>query len=181
MNKSSFQKLAALEPDACKALYEKYKVLLYSICRRYASNEGDAQDMMQEGFMAIFDSIGKYKFQGSFEGYIKRVFINTVLNYVRKNYKQLYKTDSWNLENHDTEITAVAISNLNYEVLLKHIQTLPEGYRVVFNLYAIDGFKHKEISEILGIKESTSRSQYTRAKQILQKKILKSEKININE
>ena len=82
MNKSFFKKLTALEPDACKTLYEKYKVLLYSICRRYASEEGDAQDMMQEGFIAIFDSIDKYKFQGSFEGYIKRVFINSVLQFL---------------------------------------------------------------------------------------------------
>ena len=181
MNKASFQKLKELEPDACKALYDKYKVLLYSICRRYASDEGDAQDMMQEGFMAIFNSIPKYKFQGSFEGYVKRVFINTVLNFVRKNYQQLYKTESWNLVKHDSEIGAVAISNLNYEELLRHIQKLPEGYRIVFNMYAIDGYKHGEIAKVLGIKESSSRSQYTRAKQILQKKILESEKININE
>lgn len=181
MNKASFQKLKELEPDACKTLYDKYKVLLYSICRRYASNEGDAQDMMQEGFMAIFNSIGKYKFQGSFEGYIKRVFINTVLNFVRKNYQQLYKTESWQMVNHDSEINAAAISNLNYEELLSHVQNLPEGYRIVFNMYAIDGYKHREIATVLRIKESTSRSQYTRAKQILQKNILESEKININE
>ena len=181
MNKASFQKLKELEPDECKALYEKYKVSLYSICRRYASNEGDAQDMMQEGFIAIFDSINKYKFQGSFEGYIKRVFINTVLQFVRKNYQQLYKTESWNQLNHDSEINSAAISNLNYEELLSYIQNLPEGYRIVFNMYAIDGYKHGEIANVLGIKESTSRSQYTRAKQILQKKIFESEKININE
>ena len=179
MTDDFIKKLKNAEPRACRTLYDEYKVRMFSVCRRYAATETDARDMLQEGFMEVFDSVGTFKNQGNFEGFIKKVFLNKVLQFVRKNYRQLYKTGSFKTELHDIEIAPEAISNLSYEELLKHIRNLPDGYRTVFNLYAVDGYRHTEISQLLNITESTSRSQYSRAKQLLRKVILQPEKINI--
>lgn len=179
MTDDFIKKLKNAEPRACRTLYDEYKVRMFSVCRRYASDDADAEDMLQEGFMEIFNSVGNFKNKGSFEGFIKRVFLNKVLQFVRKNYRQLYKTGEYKTELHDIKIAPEAISNLSHEELLRHIRKLPDGYRTVFNLYAVDGYRHAEIGKMLQISESTSRSQYTRAKQILRTEILKPEQINI--
>ena len=181
MNKEFIKKLEEFDPTACRILYDEYKVLLFGICSRYASNPMEAEDMLQVGFMGVYNAIPSFKNKGSFDGFVKKVFLNHVLQFVRKNYKALYQTDAFEPSKHEESFDAAIISNLQYEQLMKYIQDLPKGYRVIFNLFAIDGYKHLEISELLNISASTSRSQYTRAKQLLQKKILESEKINIHE
>jgi len=174
MTVKEINRISRKEPQACQLLYEKHKVKFYALCLRYTNSKDTASDMMQEGFMEIFSVVKNYKGKGSFEGFIKKVFLYKVLQFVRKNYQQIYGTYELDIEA-DIEISAEAISNLSYEELLSEIRKLPEGYRAVFNLRAIDGYTHSEIAALLNISESTSRSQYSRAKQILKKEILKFE------
>mgnify|MGYP003324580207 CR=1 FL=1 len=157
---------------AQKKIYDSLSPKMFSICMRYMGNRGDAEDVLQDGFLALFSKLDSYSGDGSFEGWARKVFVNTALMTLRKNdvLKQSEEIDNV------AGITAgntSAIQNMSYKELLKIISELPSGYRTVFNMYAIEGFSHKEISEALGISEATSRSQYLRARAILQSKIKK--------
>lgn len=153
-----------------KHLYDRYARVMYGICLRYMSSTDAAQDLLQDGFIKVFSAINSYSGKGSFEGWMKRIFINMALQNIRKEKLFIDSEDFQNIPDIiDEDDDASAISE---DELLKMIQDLPQGYQMVFNLYAIENLSHKEISEMLGIAEGTSRSQYIRARQILQVKVL---------
>lgn len=159
-----------------KALVMRYSSTLLAVSRRYTSNEHNAQDVVQEGFIKILRSIDSYKDMGSFEAWMKRIIINTAINSTsRKRVK--YEVNA-NEEAFEIEVPAKAYSNMNADELMKLINTLPQGYKEVFNLSAIEGYTHVEIGEILNISPSTSRSQLTRARKMLQSKLIQLEKIS---
>lgn len=155
---------------AQKLLYEKFSGAMMGICLRYLDSREEAQDVLQEGFIKVFKNIGSYSGKGSFEGWIKKIMVNTALDYLRTIKAERFHL---NIEDVDYKLSKKAgiIENLNAESLLQLIQTLPLGYRTIFNMYAIEGYSHKEISVQLGISVNTSKSQYSRAKTILQKKL----------
>lgn len=156
-------------PRMQKMLYEKYAPKMYGVCLRYAGNEDDAKDILQDGFIKIFGNIDRFKGTGSFEGWIRRIIVNTAIEQFRKKNNLLVSTDA--AEEKIVDDQASIFNQLEAKELLEIIRTLPNGYRTVFNLYAVEGYTHKEISEIMKISEGTSKSQYARAKAWLQEKI----------
>lgn len=154
-------------------LYSRYASKMFAICRRYFPNDQmTAEDVLQDGFIKIFQNISRFRHEGSFEGWLKRIFVNTAIEYYRKSVQMYPIIDniSVSTESFDPNI----IETLNAENLLEMIATLSPGYRTVFNLYAIEGYTHKEIAELLGVNEGTSKSQLARARQILQKMVQKN-------
>ena len=151
-------------PKAQKALYDTYARKMMSVCLRYGSNRETAEDLLQEGFIKVFSAIG------SFEGWMRRIFVNTALEYLRKN--DILK-ESVEIDNTEVlqEVDYSAIERISADELMELIAELPPGFRTVFNMFVIEGYSHKEIGDALGITESTSRSQLTRAKRLLQKKL----------
>lgn len=155
-------------------VYERYGRVMYGICLRYSFDSEAAQDLLHDGFIKVFTHIVSYEGKGSFEGWMKRIFINLALETIRKDkIKKQYSEDIENLSDLDeirdnSEDDIAKISELE---LMKMVQELPQGYRSVFNLYAIEEYSHREISEALGIAEGTSRSQYIRARLLLQEKV----------
>ncbi|MGYP000612353689 len=143
---------------------------MLAVCLRYVNDMETARDLLQDGFVRVFTNIHSYTGSGSFEGWLRKIFVNGALEYLRKSDVLRESTD---LENSAELVQpdSSAIENLSAAELMKVIQELPAGFRTVFNMFAIEGYSHKEISEILGITESTSRSQFTRARQLLQKRI----------
>jgi RNA polymerase sigma factor (sigma-70 family) len=154
--------------------YEKYASKMLAVCSRYVGDKTEAEDVMIEGFMKIFDKINQFSFQGSFEGWVRKIIVNEALMYVRS--KKNFNVD---LEDAEFEIdTNEFATNLEAEELMKLIDQLPMGYKTVFNLFAIEGFSHQEIAEKLGISEGTSKSQLSRARVILQEKLQENESFN---
>ncbi len=160
----------ANKATAQKALYDKYARKMMGVCMRYAAAREVAEDLLQEGFIKVFSAIGSYSGEGSFEGWMRRVFVNTSLEYLRRND---VLRESVDIEEYSSMIEPdySAIDHISAGELLELIAQLPTGFRTVFNMFAIEGYSHREIGEALGITESTSRSQYTRAKKELQKKL----------
>ena len=155
---------------AQKLLYDKYARRMMGICLRYASDQAGAEDMMQDGWIKVFKNLHSFGFKGSFEGWLKRIMVNTSLDYLRRNKNYLNQIEIDVVR--DTTLSASSTSDsLSTKELLLIIQQLPTGYRTVFNLFAIEGFTHKEIAAMLEISESTSKSQYSRARAQLQKMI----------
>jgi RNA polymerase sigma-70 factor (ECF subfamily) len=153
--------------NAQKQLYDAYSGKMYSICFRYVKNSMEAEDVLVTAFTKIFDKIDQFKAEGSFEGWIRRIMVNEALSSIRKNKTMYLETD---LEAADRQPDYDQLGDhLEAEDLINLIQELPPGYRVVFNMYAIDGYSHKEIAEELGISENTSKSQLSRARVFLQK------------
>jgi len=151
---------------AQQALYDKYAGLFYSIALRYLKQADEAEDVLIEGFYRIFSKIDQYKGKGSFEGWMKRIIVNEALMKIRKNVNLNLHVD---LEKaYQIKTKAVALDQLQYDELLKLINELPLGYKTVFNLYVIEGYKHREIADILGISINTSKSQLILAKKKLQ-------------
>lgn len=140
-----------------------------TVCLRYARNHADAEDILQDGFVRLFQNIHQYKSEGSFEGWMRRIFVNASL--------KKYQTKKWTMEqsgiDHVDEgnMEPDAISTLSEQEIMQLISELPDGYKIVFNMYVIEGFSHKEISESLGINEATSRTQLLKARKQLQQKI----------
>lgn len=158
-------------PKAQKLLYEKYASILLGICMRYAKDRSEAEDILQEGFLKIFLHINQFSGTASFEGWMKRIIVNTAITYYHKNIKHRYHDDIDEINDSKVASTGAYDSEFTRDELLHVIRKLPDGYRVVFNLYAIEGYKHKEIAEILNIDMNTSKSQYSRAKRIIQHKL----------
>ena len=153
-----------------KAQEEVYKALspkIFAVCLKYSRNYAEAQDNLQEGFLLIFEKIEKYNFQGSFEGWCKRVVINYVLQQYRK--QNIFEIVSENIA--DEANLEVEDENVSLDFLTRIIQELPDRYRLVFNLYVMDGYPHKEIATMLDINIGTSKSNLARAKAILKEKI----------
>lgn len=151
------------EPLAQRELYERYAGVMYAICCRYIKDRAMAEDLLHDGFITLYTKIGDFRGEGSFEGWCKRIFVNTALGYLRKN-NPLTHTDDITEMGWIGASDATAIENLSTEDIHKLIEQLPEGYRVTLNLYAVEGYSHKEIAEIMGVSENTSRSQYSRAR-----------------
>jgi RNA polymerase sigma factor (sigma-70 family) len=159
------------EQKAYHTFYEKYSGKMLAICSRYIQDRMAAEDVMVEGIMKIFEKIGKFNFQGSFEGWAKRIMVNEALMFLRgKKYLEVDIDKAQYLETPETHVN----ETFETEELLKMINELPTGYRTVFNLFAIEGYSHAEIAEMLGITESTSKSQLSRARMILQEKLKKT-------
>lgn len=154
--------------QAQQQLFDMYSSKMYGICFRYVRNSMQAEDILVMSFTKVFDRIGQFKGEGSFEGWIRRITVNEALTYLRRSRTMmLAETD---LEKADREPDYNGLSDhLEEEDLLRMIDKLPPGYRIVFNMYSIDGYSHKEIAEQLGISENTSKSQLSRARIFLQK------------
>lgn len=160
--------------SAQKTLYEQLSGKMFSLCCRYVKDKMEAEDVLVTSFTKIFERISQFKGEGSFEGWVRKIVVNESLSYLRKNKSMYLETD---LAAANYEPNLVSLGNeLEAEDLLKLVAELPPGYRIVFNLYAIDGYSHKEIAEQLGINENTSKSQLSRARSHLQAKLLEIEK-----
>lgn len=153
------------------AFFHKYNGLLFGVCLRYAKNRFEAQDVLQEGLVKIYKNMGMYSPGKSFEGWIRRIMINTAITYYRKMQKHAYHEDVSEVSVSTSESELFSECEFTKEELLNTISELPTGYRTVFNLYVIEGFKHKEIADQLGIDINTSKSQLSRAKKLLQQKL----------
>jgi RNA polymerase sigma-70 factor (ECF subfamily) len=145
---------------------------MLAVCFRYARNKDDAEDMLQESFIKIFTQINQYRGDGALEGWIRRVVVHTCINHLKKNKKFKDSVDIIHAQTLKSNVDDVP-SVMQAKQIIDCIRLLPLGYRTVLNLYAIEGFSHKEISVVLEIEESTSRSQYTRAKVMLQNMLVK--------
>jgi len=157
---------------AQEMLYNKFGPKLMGVCFRYTINKQEAEDLLQDGFIKIFEKLDKYSGIGSFEGWMRRIVVNTALDNIRKNKKFQLNTD---LESEDYKLQSNDFieERLAAEDLMKVLGSIPLGYKTIFNLYAIEGYSHKEIAEQLNISVSTSKSQYSRAKALLRTKITK--------
>ncbi len=153
-------------PIAQRELYELYSPKMMAVCFRYASNREDAEDMLQEGFIKVYSQLSSFKGNGSFEGWIRRIIVNTCINTLKKNRKFDEVVDIEHA--FDASVKETVHSLIQAKQVTECIRLLPTGYKTVLNLYAIEGFSHREIGEMLDIAESTSRSQYTRAKALLE-------------
>jgi RNA polymerase sigma-70 factor (ECF subfamily) len=158
------------ERKAQKALYDRYSRKMMSLCLRYVKDTETARDLLQDGFLLVFSNIDKYKGDGVLDAWVRKIFVNCILENLRK-YDILKEA----VDIEDDKISGMAdestVSQISTEELMECVKSLPEGFRTVFNLFAIEGYSHKEIGEMLGISENTSRSQYMRARQRLREMI----------
>lgn len=155
--------------ESQKQLYEHYAPKMLGVCYRYAHSREEAEDFLQEAFITIFRKLGQFRNEGSLEGWIRRIVINTSLNGIKARYPVNESLEDLSPESFTHHITVAQAHQEKDLVAL--IRTLPEGYRTIFNLYAIEGYSHEEIGQLLGIKAVTSRSQYARAREVLMKKL----------
>jgi RNA polymerase sigma factor (sigma-70 family) len=152
-------------------LYRRHASKLYAVCLQYSGNNEEARDILQEGFIKIFENLANYKFEGSFEGWMRRITVNTALEKFRSR-NSLYRVDDIDqVPEPDAEPDNQDYAGLEAADLLEIIRELPPKYRMVFNLYAIEGYSHKEISEMINISEGTSKSNLSRARSILQRRV----------
>lgn len=165
---------------AQKLLYDKYSSKLMGVCLRYTNSRQDAEDVLIEGFINIFQKLSMYSGEGSFEGWMKRIMINGAISHYRANNKYRFHEDIEDCyeikRNEET-----AIERLEVKQLLKLIETMPKGYKMIFNFFVVEGYSHREIAEMLDISEGTSKSQFSKARKWLQNKlaILQTDERNI--
>ena len=160
------------EAEGYNALYEQYAPKMLGVCARYAKDLDDAKDLLQDGFIKVFEGLNKFRFEGSLEGWIRRIMINEALNYYkRQGQLKFQNTELSQLNIEIKDDTTDIISELSHQELLDLIQALSPKYRLVFNLYVIEGYKHHEIATLLGIGEGTSKSNLQDARRSLQQKI----------
>ncbi|MDD3787874.1 MAG: sigma-70 family RNA polymerase sigma factor [Petrimonas sp.] len=160
--------------NAQKKLYEMYASKMMGVCLRYCKNEETARDLLHDGFVQVFTHIGSFTGKGSFEGWLRRIFVNLAI----ENYR-LEKKKSWmitDIEQLESDVSADSgsdyyIGDITQQELLNLIKELPQGYRTIFNLFVFEDMSHREIAESLGINEAASRSQFFRAKALLQKRL----------
>ena len=171
--------------DGCRAgkrkafslLYKKYSSTMLGLCMRYCKNLADAEDVLQEGFIKVFRKIEKYRGEGSFEGWIKRIMINTAIDHYQQGLKHSYHSNVDELDGismlvaDPEEDDNLYKEHFSGEQLMDMVQKLPDGYRMVFNLYAIEGYGHKEIGRMLQITENTSKSQLHKARRTLKQQL----------
>ena len=179
MTAPDYVQLASLcaggDRTAQKRLYDRLAPKMFAVCLRYMGDRDSAEDILQDGFVTLFSKIESYSGEGSFEGWARKIFVNTALMSLRKNDVLKQSEDievAWGLSSPD----ASALQNVSYQELLKLIAKLPTGFRTVFNMYVVEGYSHKEIAQALGISENTSRSQLMRARTMLQGWLKKREK-----
>ena len=157
---------------AQRMLFERFSKKMLGVCMRYAKSTEQAEDVLQDGFIKVFSKLNDFKHDGSLEGWIRRIMVNTSLDQIRKENKLL---GNISLDNVDYKLqdNAFVLENLAAKDLMKMVQSMPVGYKVVFNMFSIEGYSHKEISEHLGISENTSKSQYSRARAYLRERLEK--------
>ena len=162
-----------------REIFNRYAGRMLGVCNRYARNNADAEDILQDAFIKVFDKIFQFKFEGSFEGWIRKIVVNTAL---KKYSLRRYEKEITGYEIKDRDESSrepPAYSHLSEKDLLNLINTLPDGYRLVFNLYVIEGYQHDEIAEMLNIQPGTSRSQLVKARNMLQKQIIQLQKVAV--
>jgi RNA polymerase sigma-70 factor (ECF subfamily) len=157
------------KPEMQRALYQKFARTMLGICIRYTKDKMEAEDILQQGFMKVFTYLESFK-GGSLEGWMKRIFVRESIDQYRKNQKNVFSFTQEPEDHHSIELDDV-VGQLSAEEIVNLIAELPEGCRMVFNLYAVEGYNHREIGELIGISDNTSKSQYARAKEILKEKI----------
>ncbi|TDQ08727.1 RNA polymerase sigma factor [Pedobacter metabolipauper] len=170
--------------DGCKAgnrkmqeaLYKQTSSKMLAVCARYAKDNMEAEDVLQLGYIKVFQKVKEYRGDGSFEGWIRRIMVNTAIESYRKNLRMMNVVPIEDA--YEQPSTGFDFSRLGMQELMKLIQNLADGYRIVFNMYIIEGFSHKEIAAALGISEGASKSQLSRARAILKEQIIKLEGIN---
>lgn len=158
--------------SAQEALYNRFSPRMLGVCYRFAKNREDAEDMLQEGFIKVFTQMHQYRNEGALEGWIRRIIVHTCINILKKNKKFAESVDIIHANSVFVKEDLIP-SIMQAKQVVECIRMLPMGYRTVLNLYAIEGFSHKEIAGILDIEESTSRSQYTRAKAMLEEILIR--------
>lgn len=157
--------------SAQRTLYEYYAPLMMSVCIRYVRNKDVAKDVLQEGFIRVFTKMDTYLASGQLGAWIRRIFVTTSLEYLRNNKHLNFHTSMDEYEGMTLHSDYSILDDISADYLMECITNLADGYRTIFNLFAIEGYSHKEIAEMLGIEEGTSRSQYQRARKALQKKL----------
>lgn len=171
--KSLIKRAIKTNREAQKEIFERYSPKMLGVCRQYVKDNHHAEELMLSGFLKVFTNLNKFKNEGSFEGWIRKIMVNTCLTYLRKKNPIIATDEEYVYEDYATE----SIENTSIEDIQKLIDNLPEGYKMVFNLYAIEGYKHAEIAEELGITVSTSKSQLFKARKWLQENYIKVNKI----
>jgi RNA polymerase sigma-70 factor (ECF subfamily) len=163
------------DPRAQELLYKRFSRRMYGVCLRFARNTLEADDILQEGFIKVFTFLKDFRQVGSFEGWVRRTFVNTAINYYHSKENEWKETTLDKAEFLQSNSEDV-LEKISTEDLLDVIQQLPEGYRMVFNLYVIEGYNHQEIAEMLHISENTSKSQLSRARMALQERLAQRKK-----
>ncbi|MFN8247398.1 MAG: sigma-70 family RNA polymerase sigma factor [Ferruginibacter sp.] len=168
------------ENAACqREVFNRYAGTMLGVCQRYARTSEDAEDILQDAFIKVFNKIGQFKFEGSFEGWIRKIVVNTAL----KKYSLIRYSKELSgyeiKESNETQVDPAAYGHLTEKDLLVLINALPDGYRLIFNLYVIEGYQHEEIADMLGIQPGTSRSQLVKARMMLQKQITALQKVAV--
>jgi RNA polymerase sigma factor (sigma-70 family) len=162
-----------------REVFNRYASRMLGVCHRYARTSADAEDILQDAFIKVFNKIHQFKFEGSFEGWIRRIIVNTAL---KKYSLRRYEKEVVGYEVKDKDeggMEPSAYAHLTQKEILELINNLPDGYRLIFNLYVVEGFQHEEIAEMLGIQPGTSRSQLVKARTMLQKQITELQKIAV--
>ena len=163
---------------AQKVLYETFAPVLLGICIRFTGNRNDAEDILQDAFVKIFFNIEEYSGKGSFINWMKKILINTSITHFHRNFKYNLNVDIDEIFNDETADDETPDKEYSADELLDIIKSLPQGYKMVFNLFAIEGYKHKEIADMLNIDENTSKSQYARARKWIQNRLNRLNKIS---
>lgn len=180
MTEEQLIKACIKEDAACqKEVFNRFSSRMLGVCYRYARNAEDAEDILQDAFIKVFDKMHQFKFEGSFEGWIRRIVVNTALKkYTLTRYAK--EISGYDVKDKDeSALEPSAYSHLTQKELMELVNNLPDGYRMVFNLYVIEGYQHDEIAEMLGIQPGTSRSQLVKARMMLQKQIIQLQKIAV--
>lgn len=157
--------------DAQKMLFNRFASKMLGVCMRYAKDKAEAEDMLQEGFIKVYQNIARFKGDGSFEGWVRRIMVFTAINFFKHRTRKFQ--EDLDRENFDAPFEDNIIETISAKEIIALVQQLPEGYKMVFNLYAVEGYTHKEIGEILGIATGTSKSQYARARATMQQLLAK--------
>jgi RNA polymerase sigma factor (sigma-70 family) len=165
---------------AQQVLYDKYSRFLFGICLRYAGDKAEAEDILQESFLKVFFNIQDFSGKGSFSGWLRKITINTAITHYHQNLKYRYHEEIEQYVSAESGSTGFEEDFITSDELYLVLNELPSGYRMVFNLYAVEGYKHKEIAKMLGIDANTSKSQYSRAKAHLREKLGKMGKLKSN-
>jgi RNA polymerase sigma factor (sigma-70 family) len=152
--------------EAQKKLFTLFAGKMMSVCLRYANDEGQAQDILQDGFVRVFKNIGQFRFEGSFEGWLRRVFVTVAIRQVSK--QKIFFSDADILDNKEHSIEPAVLTKISADEIHALIRNMPDGYRTIFNLNVIEGYSHEEIAVMLGIQPTTSRGQLLKARKHLQ-------------
>lgn len=158
--------------SALNEFYSKFAPKMFGVCLRYARNRDEAEDFLQEGFIKVFTNLHTFKFNGSLEGWVRRIIVNTAINFYRQKYPWFEDIETSKEAKSEVHVSDV-VEEMSAKEILQLIQQLPEGYKMVFNLYVIEGYQHKEIAEMLGVSENTSKSQLLKARRALQEMLSK--------